>query len=272
METRAALIEGYSRAAPVYDQTAGMLYLSSLRRYLLPRVSVGPMPAVLDLGCGTGINLLEVARALGVCRRLHGIDLAPGMIEEARRKATAAGVTAVFELGDAQDLAFEEASFDLVICNSVYHWLVDRPRAIAEMSRVVRPGGQVLVSSIVEPGYHEWVRAVDDVRGRFLREPRHEKGRWMPPMPTTAELMSDLRASGLSIEYLVYEVEPFAVQDAGAFVQLMSVVAPTWLAGVPDGSSRDAMTAATEALSRGATGPLVVTAAGVATVSRKPLP
>jgi hypothetical protein len=74
------------------------------------------------------------------------------------------------------------------------------------------------------------------------------------------------------MEYLVLEVEPFPVHDAGAFLRLMSVISPTWLADIPPGKVRAAVTAATEILSVGpAGGRFVVTAAGVATVSRKPL-
>ncbi len=267
METRAALIEGYSRFAPLYDETAGAIYLGALRKYLLPRVHVRPSPAVLDLCCGTGINLLEVARVLGACRRLHGIDLAPGMIEEARRKADAAGLAAVFDVGDAEHLDLEEASFDLVICNSAYHWFADRAGAIAEMSRVLSPGGQVLVSSVVAPGYREWVRVVDDVRRRMVEEPPP----WFPALPTPDELMGHLRDAGLTLEYLVCEVEPFPVQDPDGFVRVMTVVGPTWLSGVSDARSREAVTAVTEAISAGDAGPFVVTAAGAASVSRKPV-
>jgi ubiquinone/menaquinone biosynthesis C-methylase UbiE len=265
METRDALIEGYNQSAPSYDRIAGTIYLRALRTYLLPRLHVGPSPAVLDVGCGTGINLLEAARVLGTSERLHGIDLAPGMVEEARRKAAAAGVPAVFEVGDAEELPFDEASFDLVICNSVYHWFPDRPRAVDEMSRVVRPGGQVLLSSVVDPGYQEWVRLVDDVRSRLdVQRP------WFPQLPTPAELMGDLRAAGLTLEYLVYEVEPFAVENPGAFVQIMTVVGPTWLNGIPPSGTLAAVTAVNEALSADADAPFVVTAAAVASVSRKP--
>ncbi len=272
MDTRAALIEGYSGSAPLYDQVAGGIYLGALRKYFLPRLSVGPAPAVLDLGCGTGINLLEVARVLGDCGPLHGIDLAPGMIDEARRKAADAGVPAVFEVGDAQALSFEDASFDLVICNSVYHWFADRPRAVAEMSRVLRPGGQVLVSTIVHPGYDEWFEAIDQARGRVLEEPPPEQRGWCPPLPTTTEVTNHLKAAGLRVEYLVLEVEPFPIRDAGAFLRLMTVISPTWLAGVPLGKVGAAVTAATEILSvETEEGPFVVTAAGMATVSRKPL-
>ena len=265
MERRAALAEGYSRSAPMYDQTAGMTYLSALWK-LLPRVRVGPNPAVLDLGCGTGINLLEAARVLAPCRRLHGIDLAPGMIEEARRKAAAAGVPATFEVGDAEHLALQDASFDLVICNSVYHWFPDRARAVAEMSRVLRPGGQALVNCVADPGFHEWIRVVDEVWNHLFQEKRP----WLLPLPTPGELMGHIHAAGLKLEHLEYEVDPLPVNDVGGFLRTMTVIAPTWLAGVPTGGARAVMTAMTEALAAGASGPFVVTAAGVASVSRKP--
>jgi ubiquinone/menaquinone biosynthesis C-methylase UbiE len=267
MEDRAALIEGYNQSAPSYDQTAGAIYLRALRKYLLPRVNVRPSPRILDVGCGTGINLLEAARVLGTCEHLHGIDLAPGMIDEARRKAASAAVPAVFEVGDGEDLPFEDASFDLVICNSVYHWFANRPRAIEEMGRVVRPGGQVLLGSVVDPGYQEWVRVVDDVRSRLVDVQRP----WFPQLPSPTELMSDLHAAGLTLEYLVCEVERFAVEDAGAFVSIMTVVGPTWLTGIPVGATRAAVAAVSEALSADAAGPFVVTAAGVASVSRRPM-
>src|SRR5580698_2170609 len=133
MERRTALIDGYSRSAPMYDQTAGMTYLSALWK-LLPRVRLAPGPAILDVGCGTGINILEAARVLGPCARLLGVDLAPGMVNEARRKAALAGVPATFVVGDAERLEVEDGSMDLILCNSVYHWFPDRPRTVAELA------------------------------------------------------------------------------------------------------------------------------------------
>jgi ubiquinone/menaquinone biosynthesis C-methylase UbiE len=265
MERRTALIDGYSRSAPRYDQTAGMTYLTALWK-LLPRVQVAPNPAILDVACGTGINLLEAARVLGPCRRLHGVDLAPGMVEEARRKATALGLSATFSVGDAEQLELEDGAFDLVICNSAYHWFPDRQRAIAEFSRVLRPGGQALVNCVADPGFHEWVRVVDDVWARLFATPRS----WLPPLPTPGELMGHIGTAGLALEHLDYEVDPQPVSDVAAFLRTMTVVAPTWIAGVPAGGARAMMTAMTEALERGPAGPFVVTGAGVATVSRKP--
>jgi ubiquinone/menaquinone biosynthesis C-methylase UbiE len=264
MQTRAVLIDGYNRAAPTYDETAGMIYLGALHKFL-PRVRVCPSPAVLDLGCGTGINLLEAARVLGPCSQLRGVDLSPGMIEEARSKAMAAGVPATFEVGDAESLALDDATFDLVICNSVYHWFSDRPKAVLEISRVLRPGGQVLLTCVADPGFHEWVCAVDDVRKRLL----HEQRSWLSPLPTPAELMHDLRTADLILEHLEYEVNPVLVQDASAFLRVMTAIAPTWLAGVSEADAGPVMNAVTEALSSGAADPFVVTAAGMASVARK---
>lgn len=266
MDMRAALIDGYNRSAPVYDQTAGMIYLGALRRFL-PRVLIGPAPSVLDVGCGTGINLLEAASVLGPCRRLHGIDLAPRMIDEARRKAAATGVSAKFEVGDAEHIALDDASFDLVICNSVYHWFPDRSRAVAEMSRVLRPGGQVILICVADPGFQEWVRVVDDVRRRLLQEQRS----CLPPLPTPAEMMDHLCRAGLSLEHLEYEVRPTAVPDKSAFLQTMAVIAPTWIADFPAGRHGEVLTAVTEVLSSDAPDPFVVTTAGLASISRKPV-
>jgi ubiquinone/menaquinone biosynthesis C-methylase UbiE len=265
METRAALIEGYSRSAPMYDQTAGMTYLGALWK-LLPRVRVPPGPAILDVGSGTGINLLEAARTLAPTGRLVGVDLAAGMVEEAKKKAKLSNVPATFMVGDAEHLELPDASFDLVICNSVYHWFPDRQRAVSEMARVLRPGGQALVNCVAAPGFAEFIRAVDQVWSRLFGE----RAAWVPALPTPDELMGHIKGAGLQLEHLEYEVDPAPVTDVAGFLKTMTVVAPTWLAGVPGGSAKAMMNGITEALAPTPSGPFVVTAAGVATVSRKP--
>lgn len=115
------LARGYSQSAPRYDALAGHLYLTGIRR-LLPRVRVAPGPAVLDVGCGTGVNLLEAARQFAPTSLLCGIDISPGMVEVARAKAGALGLPADIRVGDAEQLPFPDTTFDLVICNSVLHW------------------------------------------------------------------------------------------------------------------------------------------------------
>ncbi len=232
MEQKEALGEAYDRTAQEYDQVAGANYLKALRS-LLPFANVGPLPAILDVGCGTGINLLELARVLGPCRELVGLDLSAGMLDVARRKAASAGVAATFHVGDAEALPLPDASFDLVVCNSAYHWFPDRARAMTEMARVLRPGGQLLLGSLANPAFDEWLGVVNAVWMRLF-------GRTctaFPAMPTPDEVTAQLRAAGMGIESLRYHITPGPVTDARMFLSTMAVVAPVWL---PEKSDADA--------------------------------
>jgi SAM-dependent methyltransferase len=93
---------------------------------------------VADIGCGPG-NYFSRVQARGA--RVVGSDLSPGMAAEAR----AAGAPVV--VADAQCLPFATSSFDRVMCNHVLYHVPDQRKAIAEMRRVVRPGGRVLLAT-----------------------------------------------------------------------------------------------------------------------------
>jgi ubiquinone/menaquinone biosynthesis C-methylase UbiE len=96
----------------------------------------------LDVGCGTGFLTFELA-ARG--QRVTGVDFAPAMLAEARRKAAGGGVSIRFEEADAERLPFPAASFDLVISRHVL-WTLPHPEAaIDEWIRVLRPGGRLAV-------------------------------------------------------------------------------------------------------------------------------
>ena len=94
----------------------------------------------LDVGCGTGFLSLELARR---GHRVTGIDFAPQMLAEARKKAAAQGVAVRFEEGDAEQLPFAEGSFDLVMTRHVLWTLPHPEQAIDEWIRVLRPGGRL---------------------------------------------------------------------------------------------------------------------------------
>ena len=96
----------------------------------------------LDAGCGTGFLSFELA-ARG--HRVIGIDFAPAMLAEARRKAAGRGGSVRFEEADAERLPFAAGSFDLVISRHVL-WTLPHPEAaIDEWVRVLRPGGRLVV-------------------------------------------------------------------------------------------------------------------------------
>jgi ubiquinone/menaquinone biosynthesis C-methylase UbiE len=106
---------------------------------ILPR---GSAIDALDAGCGTGFLSLELA-ARG--HRVTGVDFAPAMLAEARRKAAERGAAIRFEEGDAEQLPFAARSFDLVVSRHVL-WTLPHPEAaIDEWIRVLRPGGRLAV-------------------------------------------------------------------------------------------------------------------------------
>ena len=96
----------------------------------------------LDVGCGTGFLSLElVTRG----HRVTGVDFAPAMLAEARRKAAELGAAIRFEEADAEQLPFSAGSFDLVVSRHVL-WTLPHPEgAIDEWIRVLRPGGRLAV-------------------------------------------------------------------------------------------------------------------------------
>lgn len=264
MEKKEALGEAYDRSAPAYDQAAGGIYLRALWA-LLPYANVAPMPSILDVGCGTGINLLEAARVLGPCRRLAGVDLSPGMLAVARRKAAAAGLAATFTVGDAEALELPDGSFDLVICNSAYHWFPDRARAIAELSRVLRPGGQLLLTTLASPGYEEWIGVINGVWARLFGRACAA----FPEMPTPGELSAQLRAAGLAIEHFRYQIQPAVVKEPQGFLDTMAIIAPVWLSDVAGADTKRVMAAARSAIEASGSTGFVCTQAGIEAVARK---
>ena len=265
MERRAALIEGYSRSAPMYDQTAGMTYLGALWK-LLPGCGWGPPRPSWTSAAAPGINILEAARVLAPLPPTGGRRPGPWHGGRGAPQGVAAGVPATFMVGDAERLELEDASFDLVICNSVYHWFPDRQRAIAELARVLRPGGQVLVNCVADPGFHEWIRVVDEVWTRLFTQPRS----WLPPLPTPGELMAHVRGGGPRPRAPGVRGGPRARAGRGRVPAHHDRHRSDLDRGGPAGQRARHDDGDDRGASGGAAGGFVVTSAGVATVSRKP--
>lgn len=127
------------------DATSRWEAVRELRALTAGWLRVGPGASVLDVGCGPGDVLVGFARATGPAGRAVGIDASSVMLDEARRRAAAAGVAVEFDLGDAQALAFADDTFDASRSERTFQWLAEPARALAEMVRVTRPGGTVAV-------------------------------------------------------------------------------------------------------------------------------
>src|SRR5205085_4781571 len=105
---------------------------------------------VLDIGCGAGTDLLLAARRTGSHGRAIGVDMTEAMRERAAAGAAACGLRNVDVLdGDATSLPVDDRSIDVVISNGVLNLVPDKHQAIAEICRVLKPGGRVQVADIV---------------------------------------------------------------------------------------------------------------------------
>ena len=122
------------------------------RRFASPLAWIEPLDAemiVLDVACGAGHAAEQAAPHV---RQVVGIDLTPALLTAGRERLAAAGLRNVLlQEGDATALPFVDGSFDIVVCRSSLHHFPDPAQAVAEMGRVCRPGGRVVVSDMIAP-------------------------------------------------------------------------------------------------------------------------
>lgn len=106
--------------------------------------------AVLDLGCGAGVDSLVAAHLVGTGGRVVGLDVTPAMVERARGHLSRLGLANVtFEVGEAEALPFPDNDFDAVISNGVFNLTLDKAKALKETHRVLKPGGRLMLADMV---------------------------------------------------------------------------------------------------------------------------
>jgi ubiquinone/menaquinone biosynthesis C-methylase UbiE len=140
---------------------------------------------VLDVACGPGLVACEFARHAG---HVTGIDITPAMLEQAARRQQELGLANLsWDEGDVLPLPYPDHSFSLVITRYSFHHFLEPQRVLAEMIRVCRPGGRVLVADVaIEPSKSQ---AYD--RLEIMRDPSHTHAL------TTEEFSALMLASGL---------------------------------------------------------------------------
>jgi ubiquinone/menaquinone biosynthesis C-methylase UbiE len=131
----------YRRLAPRYDKRWAS-YIEATVRETMRRLPPDLGERVLDVACGTGA-LLEAVGAAHPRIWLAGVDISPDMLEVARRKLPA-GIE--LQVASAEALPFGDASFDTVVTTNSFHFFHAPNAALAEMRRVLRPGGALVVT------------------------------------------------------------------------------------------------------------------------------
>ena len=147
-----------------------------LRAWERNELGLGSGQRLLDVGCGLGEAALALAEDLGEDGEVVGVDISAEMVRAARAKAGTAPCRTRFLVGDACSLAEQDASFDVVRSERTLQWLADPVAAVAEMARVVRPGGRV---SLIDTDWSTFAIDIGDAAiAAMVRDAmRTERGR-----------------------------------------------------------------------------------------------
>jgi demethylmenaquinone methyltransferase / 2-methoxy-6-polyprenyl-1,4-benzoquinol methylase len=167
----------FDRIARVYDlmnsvMTAGIHH--RWRERAADLAKVGPGSRVLDVATGTGDFAIELQRRVGDGGEVIGLDFSENMLELARRKAP--GIR--FEQGNALELPYGDDEFDAATVGFGVRNFADLDRGLAELTRVVKPGGRVVILEMTTPTrpplswfFQAWFDRVVPVLGRFAGDP-----------------------------------------------------------------------------------------------------
>ena len=169
---------------------------------------------VLDVACGTGNAAIRAAQRGGM---VTGLDIVPALLDQGRALAAEAGVEIEFVEGDAEDLPFEDASFDVVLSTFGCMFVPDQKRAASEIARVLRPDGRIGIASWTPEG----------LTGEFNRiaashMPAPPAGFQPPILWGSEDHVRELFAGvGLDLQFAREETKSMAFDSAEGGVSLM---------------------------------------------------
>jgi len=180
----------FAPLGPSYDRWSRLLSLGQdprWRQFLVSRVECGPDGSVLDVATGTGAVAIELVRQKGC--RVVGVDQSPEMLAGAQARVEAAGLSDRITLveGGAEQLPFPDGAFDALTFTYLLRYVEDPGATLAELARVVRPGGIVaalefgLPRGVWRPLWELYVRVGLPVSGAVISHGWHEVGSFLGP-------------------------------------------------------------------------------------------
>ena len=140
-----AVTKAYARWAPVYDLVFGPVFERGRNAAIAAAERIGGR--ILEVGIGTGISLPDYSRA----NRIFGVDISEPMLRKARERVTQLKLDHVegLEVMDAQNMAFPDNAFDVVVAQYVITAVPDPEATLDEFARVLKPGGEIILLSRV---------------------------------------------------------------------------------------------------------------------------
>jgi SAM-dependent methyltransferase len=209
----------------VYERLIAPAIFAPWTRDLVTLAAVQPGERVLDLACGTGIVARAVAARPGGAGAVVGLDASPAMLATAR--AAAGDLPIAWREGDAAALPFADGSFDVALCQQGLQFFADRAGALAELHRVLAPGGRALLSvwrsTRDTPGW----RALEEALARRVGS----EAAALPPfsLGDARELRALLDGAGFRDIRVRAEVHLSRFPSAEAFVRAAVAGAPSML-------------------------------------------
>lgn len=180
----------FAPLGPTYDRWSRLLSLGQdprWRRFLVSRVEVGAEETVLDVATGTAAVAIELVRRTGCS--VVGLDQSREMLAAGRVRVQAAGLTERIQLveGSADRLQFPDAAFDALTFTYLLRYVEDPAATLAELARVVRPGGTIaalefgLPRGVWRPLWELYVRVGLPLAGKVISPGWHEVGAFLGP-------------------------------------------------------------------------------------------
>jgi SAM-dependent methyltransferase len=179
----------------IYDRCLGPAVFEPYARHVSGLVAQLSPESVLELAAGTGIVTRDLVRALPGAT-VTATDLNPAMVSWAEPRAPAAS----WQVADAQELPFPDATFDVIVCQFGVMFLPDRPSAFAEAARVLRPGGTLLFTTWDGIEHSELAVQCEQAVGRAVSGPAPDFLSRIPYGYADPErIRSDVDAGGLEV-------------------------------------------------------------------------
>ncbi len=162
------IVGAFDRAAATYDQI-GPRFFSYFGQRLVQQAQIQPGAHVLDVACGRGAVLFSAAQAVGPTGRVIGIDLSPSMVSETQKECQQMKLgNASLRQMDAERLEFADSTFDWVLSGLGLLFFPRPGLALSEMQRVLKPGGQLALSTWDGRGDDYWRWFEEDLYHSFM--------------------------------------------------------------------------------------------------------
>jgi ubiquinone/menaquinone biosynthesis C-methylase UbiE len=205
----------FTRQAETFSASAAITDAALTQRFVAA-LGEAVTGSVLDVACGPGILTAAIAKS---AREVVAFDLTPQMLKKAAQRCSEAGLANVtFREGNAAELPFADAVFDAVVTRlSVHHF--DQPkRVMAEIFRVLRPGGSFVVADVISSEVADEAELRNAIE--ILRDPSHVR------MLPASELTSLVEEAGFSVESLTTWDKPREFEEWMGIVNDASRVPP----------------------------------------------